>query len=291
MRIAVAAILAVMVFVSGCAAKPTSSNGAESSESATERYITLAKSSVESASSFASDFYAEVKMGQESEATISEAKVEMMKDPLAAGIVMEDSFGQTTQNSQLYLEKAENDVNMYMVYDGQWTEMTLGEQSAAKSVGVYNATKNMGLLLDSGENWELTSLKKGIATITGELPPSKVYEVAEAGSFLQLAGMTNVDQSYYTDMETVPFEVQIKEDGTPVSFSVDFAKTLEIVMNHVLQELGEEDAKPVVAEKYLISQKISKLNEVEKIQIPAGARNAINYEKEISLLESSAANY
>lgn len=287
--IAMAMILVAMVFASGCAAKPTSSNGVVSSESATESYIAMAKAKLETSSDFTSDFYGEVKMGEDGVETVSKAKVEMMKEPLRVSIVMQDSFEKDTVSSQLYLEKVSDGVNMYMVYDGQWTEMTLDENNAMKSVGVYDATKNMGLLLAAGENWEQTSLKNGIVTITGELPAQKVYDISEAGAFLQLAGMNGVDQSYYSGVEAVPFEIQVKEDGTPVAFSVDFAKTLETVMDHVLQELGQAGEDPIYVEKYYISQKFSKVGDVKKIEIPVEARDAINYEKEISLLESSAA--
>lgn len=287
-KIAVTMILVAMVFVSGCAAKPTSSDGAVSSVSATESYIASAKLKLESSTNFASDFSAEVQMGGEDEKTISKAKVEMVQEPLVVGINMQDSYGQNTTSSQLYLEKVNDGVNMYMAYDGQWTEMTLDEKDAMKSVKIYDATKNMGLLLASGENWEQVSTENGIVTITGEVPAQKVYDISEAGSFLQLAGMNGVDQSYYNDVKAVPFEVQIKEDGTPVSFTVDFADALEIVMNHVLQELGQEEVETISVEKYVISQNISNLDEIKKIEIPAEARDAINYEKEISLLESSA---
>ena len=288
--IAVTVLLSAMILVTGCTAKQTSSNGAESGERIMESYIASAKSKLEASSNFASDFYAEVQMGGENEKTISKAKVEMMKEPLAVGIIMQDSYGQEILNSKVYLEKVSDGVNMYMSYDGQWTEMTLDEKNAMKSVGIYDAAKDMSLLLASGEKWEKISAKNGIVIIRGEIPAQKVYDISEAGYFLQLAGMSGVGESYYAGVEAVPFEVKIKEDGTPISFSVDFAKTLEVVMNHVLQELGQDEVESISVEKYLIKSDISKLGEVEKIEIPDESKNAINYEKEISLLESSAAN-
>lgn len=288
MKIAVTAILCTMVFLSGCNAKPTSDGDADLAKGETAEYIASAKETLESASSFASDFYAEVQMNEEKEKTISKAKVEMIREPLTVGITTQDLFGNTTTDSQIYLEKTNDGVNMYMSYNGQWTEMTLEEENAMNSVGMYDAAKDMDLLLASGENWEQVSAKGGIVTITGEIPAQKVYDVSEAGFFLQIAGMNGVGESYYSDVEAVPFEIQLKEDGTPISFSVDFAKTLETVMNHVLQELGQEDTEPIKVEKYMITQTISKLGETKNIDIPAGARNAINYEKEISLIESNS---
>lgn len=287
-KIAVSILLVAMVFVSGCAAQPTSSNGAISSENTTEAYIASAKAKLEATSNFESDFYAEVQMGGESGKTVSNAKVEMVLEPLVVGIKMQDSYGQDTLSSQLYLEKVDDAVNMYMAYDGQWTEMTLDEKNAMKSIGIYDAAKDMGLLLASGEKWEQVSSTNGVITITGEVPAQKVYDISEAGCFLQLAGMNGVDQSYYTGVGAVPFEIQIKEDGTPVAFSVDFADALETVMNHVLVELGQESDETISVEKYLIRQHILKINEIKKVDIPTEARSAINYEKEISLLESSS---
>ncbi len=227
-------------------------------------------------------------MNEEERATISKAKVEVLRNPLTVGISTQDLFGQSSLDSQIFLEKVNDGVNMYMFYDGQWTEMTLDEGNAMKSIGMYDAATGMSLLLAAGENWKQTSAKNGIITMTGELPPQKIYDVSEAGYFLQIAGMNGVDKSYYADVEAVPIEVEVKEDGTPLSFSADFSKTLETVTNHVLQELGQESASTVTVEKYKISQTISSLDEIKTISIPTEARNAINYEKEISLIESSA---
>ncbi|MDD4844922.1 MAG: hypothetical protein PHU31_11445 [Anaerotignum sp.] len=286
-RIAASMILIAVFFASGCAAKPTSNSAAVTSEGEAQKYVALAKTKLESASSFASDFYAEVTIGGDDQKKVTSAKVEMIYEPLAVMIKTQDLFGQSTLESETYLEKVDAGVNMYMLYDGQWTEMTLQEKNAMKSVGIYDAAKAMRLLLASGENWEQVSTKNGIVTISGEVPAQKVYEISEEGCFLQLAGMSGMAESYYTGVEAIPFEVQLKEDGTPVSFSVDFAKTLETVMNHVLQELGKDEVEPISVEKYLIKQTITNFGEVKQIKIPVEASSAINYEKEISLLESN----
>ncbi len=286
-RIAAFMILIAAFFASGCAAKPTSNSAAVTSEDEAQKYVALAKTKLEAASSFVSDFYAEVTIGGEDQKTVTSAKVEMIYEPLAVMIKTQDLFGQSALESETYLEKVDAGVNMYMLYDEQWTEMTLQEKNARKSVGIYDAAKAMSLLLASGENWEQVSAKNGIVTISGEVPAQKVYEISEEGCFLQLAGMNGMAESNYTGVEAIPFEVQLKEDGTPVSFSVDFAKTLETVMNHVLQELDANEAEPIAVEKYLIKQTITNFDEVKQVKIPVEARSAINYEKEISLLESN----
>jgi hypothetical protein len=289
-KFAVSIILIAMVFTSGCTAKPTSNGETATEEGAIESYIALAKSKLEASSSFESDFYAEVQIGGESAKTVTNAKVQMIYEPLAVKIKTQDLYTQSTVDSETYLEKVDAGVNMYMSYDGEWTEMTLDEKNAMRSLGMYDAGKDMSLLLTSGENWAETSEKSGIVTITGDIPAEKVYDISEAGSFLQLAGMNGVDQSYYSGVEAVPVEIQLKEDGTPISFTVDFTKTLETVMNHVLQALAQDDVERVSVHKYLIKQNILSLDEVKKIEIPTAARSAINYEKEISLLESSTDN-
>ncbi|WP_304509767.1 hypothetical protein [Anaerotignum sp.] len=284
-KFAVFIILIAMVFTAGCTAKSTSNNKT-TEEGATGNYIVLAKSKLEASSSFESDFYAEVQIG-ENPKTVTNAKVQMVYEPLALKIKTQDLYAQSTIDSETYLEKVDAGVNMYMAYDGEWTEMTLDEKNAMKSLGMYDAGKGMGLLLASVENWAETSEKSGIVTITGDIPAEKVYDISEAGSFLQLAGMNGVDQSYYSGVEAVPVEIQLKEDGTPISFTVDFTKTLETVMNHVLQALAQDDVETISVQKYLIKQNILSLNEIKKIEIPIAARGAINYEKEISLLENS----
>ncbi|MCQ4937568.1 hypothetical protein, partial [Anaerotignum propionicum] len=72
---------------------------------------------------FAGVFYAEAQMGKEEDKTITIAKIELHREPLAVGILTKDLFGKTTMDSQMYLEKLNDGVNMYMSYDGQWTEM------------------------------------------------------------------------------------------------------------------------------------------------------------------------
>lgn len=284
-KIAVSIILITLVFTA--CGKPTSNSGTDAGESATANYIALAKSKLDASSSFESNFYAEVQIGGESAKTVTNAKVQMIYEPLAVKIKTEDLYGQSTTDSETYLEKVDAGVNMYMAYDGEWTEMTLEEKNAMKSLGMYDAGTGLSLLLASGENWTETAESSGVVTITGDIPGEKVYDISEAGSFLQLAGMNGVDQSYYSGVEAVPVEIQLKADGTPVSFSVDFTKTLETVMNHVLQELAQDDVETISVQKYLIKQNILSLDEVKKIEIPAAARGAINYEKEISLLENN----
>lgn len=287
-KVAVTMALCAMVFLSGCNGKPTSNVDIALAEGGTDNYIALAKTKLEAAPSFAADFYAEAQMGDEEDKTISKAKIEMLREPLAVGILTQDLFGKSTMDSQIYLEKVNDGVNMYMSYDGQWTEMTLAEENAMKFVGMYDAVKDMSILLNAGDEWKLVSANSGVVTITGKIPAQKVYNVCEAGFFLQIAGMNGVGENYYSDVEAVPFEIQLKEDGTPLSFTVDFGKTLETVMNHVLQELGQEGTEAIKVEKYTITQNISKLGEVKKIDIPSGARSAINYEKEISLIENNS---
>ncbi|MFV0314795.1 MAG: hypothetical protein ACK5I7_06780 [Anaerotignum sp.] len=280
-------LMGTMVFVSGCGAKPASSDNVADGENIAAEYVDLAKSKLENASDFTSVFYGEAKMGQETARTVFNAEVKMIRQPLLVSIAMMDSYGTNEVKSQLYLEKVRNMVNMYTMYDGQWTEMTLDETNAVKSVGIYDAPTNMALLLTAGENWEQTSSKDGVITITGKLPAQKVYDVAEAGVFLQLAGMNGVGQSNYEGVESVLFEVQIKEDGTPVGFSIDFTKTLETVMQNVLNELGQEVEEQVYVEKYFMSHEFTLFDELEEIEIPDEAKSAINYEKEISLIQDN----
>ena len=287
--LAVISILLMTTILFGCTPKTTSDDTDALTAEKTTQYITQAQEKLDAASGFAADFYTELQMGAEDSATISKAKVEILRDPLTVGITVQDLFGQSAYDSQIFLEKVNDGVNMYMLYDGQWTEMTLAEGNAMKSIGMYDAVNEMSLLLASGENWQQSSVKNGVVTLTGEIPAQKIYDVSEAGYFLQLAGMNGVDKSYYANLEAIPVIVQVKEDGTPVSFSADFSKTLETVMNHVLEELGQESESAISVEKFKISQTISNLNEIKKITIPPGAKDAINYEKEISLIESSAA--
>ena len=77
--------------------------------------------------------------------------------------------------------------------------------------------------------------------------------------------------------------------GAPVSYSIDLAKALETVTNNVLKELsGGTLETGVVVEAYSITSALTQLGDVEATPIPEEAKSsAINYEKEITLLESA----
>ena len=76
--------------------------------------------------------------------------------------------------------------------------------------------------------------------------------------------------------------------GEPLSYEVDLAKALETVTNQVLLELSGGKASSMEITTYKITSRLTQLGGVEAGEIPAEAKDtAINYEREISLLESA----
>lgn len=275
-------LLAVcLLALAGCG-----SGGSENDMSA-EEYAEKAHAALEEADSFAATFAGTVQM-KGSGSTKTEGNVTMVKEPLFMNVDTTLAFDTLEQEYDLYLEEAEGVVNQYMSYDGEWTEMTLNEESALAGTQIYNTLYNMETIFTAVENW--TAEKAGGEVIlTGSIPEEKFYDVESYTRWFQLAGMSGLSEVYYASVGDVAVEVQLDaKTGAPLSYSVDLAKQLETMTNNVLTELGGGVLEnPVEVETYNIVSELTKLGGVEAGEIPLEARNdAINYEKEISLLEN-----
>lgn len=251
-------------------------------------YASAAQQALAEADSFSASFGAKVEM-QGGSATETNGTVLMVQAPYFVKIDTTMTFDHTTQTYAVYLEEQEDGINQYMNYDGQWTEMTMTKENAQSSTQIYHAQENMETLLTAITDW--TAVEDGeVVTLTGEIPEEKVFSVEESCRFFQLAGMSGLSEVYFSGVGAVPVELEIdRRTGAPLSYEVRLADALEVVTNNVLRELGggtlEEE---VSVEAYTISSALTQLGGVAAEEIPEGARNmAINYEKEISLLEGT----
>lgn len=251
-----------------------------------EEYAEKAHVVLEEADSFAATFHASVQMKGSGE-TVTEGTVAMVKEPLYMNVDTTLAFDNLVQKYDMYLEETEDAVNQYMSYDGEWTEMTMNEESALAGTQIYNTLYNMETIFSAGEDW--TAEKEGgKIALHGVIPESKFYDVEEYTRWFQLAGMSGLSEVYYAGVGDVPVTVRVDgKTGAPLSYEVDLAKPLEIMTNNVLTELGGGKLENGVAvESYRITSELTQLGGVEAGEIPAEAKNtAINYEKEISLLE------
>lgn len=252
-----------------------------------EEYVQAAKEALEGADSFEADFRAEIFMdGSGNVAT--EAKITMKKEPLQARVDIHHDFDGAGQDSSIYLEGKEDTVNLYMDYDKQWTEMTLSPEDAMSNVRIYDTLSNMVSLLSAAEGWQVEKEEGNLITASAAIPAEKVYSVEENGKFFQLAGMSGLSETYFKGVDDIPVKFCIDwKTGQMFSYEIDFADALEGVTNNVLKELnGGALENGVTVERYLISSEITRLGDVESAEIPAAAKSdAINYEREISLLE------
>ena len=101
--------------------------------------------------------------------------------------------------------------------------------------------------------------------------------------------MSGLSEVYYAGVGEVPVAVSLDaKNGVPLSYSIDLAHALETVTNNVLKELsGGAGESGIAVGKYNITSELTQLGGVEVGEIPAEAKSsAINYEKEISMLES-----
>ncbi|MBR4935411.1 MAG: hypothetical protein IKZ01_06025 [Anaerotignum sp.] len=259
----------------------------EISAEVTAEYVQKAHAMLEEVDGFTADFEATVKM-KDSDKTVTKGVVTLVKEPLYMALDSTLTFDDLVQEYDMYLEETEDAVNQYMSYDGQWTEMTMKEDSAMKGVQIYNTLYNLETIFSAAENWTAVDDGKNIC-LTGTIPEAKFYDVEEYTRWFQLAGMSGLSEVYYKGVGDVPVTVLLdSKTGEIVSYEVDLAKPLEIMTNNVLRELGGGELENgVVVEEYTITSVLTQLGDVEAGEVPVEAKNdAINYEKEISLLEN-----
>ena len=141
----------------------------------------------------------------------------------------------------------------------------------------------------AAENWSAEQ-NGGEIILSSVIPEEKFYDVEEYTRWFQLIGMSGLSEVYYAGVGDVPVTVTLDaKSGEPRSYSIDLAHALETVTNNVLKELsGGTLETGVVVEAYSITSALTQLGDVEATPIPEEAKSsAINYEKEITLLESA----
>lgn len=286
-RLLLGAAFVGMLALAGCGGDALEPAGNTLKDKSAEGYVQAAQEALAEADSFTADFKTTVQM-KGSGKTVTEGTVTSVKDPFYVNVDTDMIFDDLVQEYDLYLEKAGDEVNQYMSFDGEWTEMTMDKTSALAGVKIYNTLENMQTFLDAGEDWKMQQ-KGGNVLLTGIIPEEKVYAVEEEGRLFQQAGMSGLSEVYFAGVGDVTVELAVDaKTGAPISFEIDLAKTLEIMTNNVLTELGGGTLEnPVKVTRYVISSEITKLGDVEAGEIPVEAKSsAINYDKEISLLEN-----
>lgn len=288
MRRLLGAALAGVLALTGCGAAVGDTE--EPDVKTVEEYVQSARDVLQQAEGFEAGFTAEIVMDGSGEVK-TEAEISMVKDPLQAKVDIHYGFADTTaQDSSIYLEEKDDAVNLYMDYDKEWTEMTLSHEDAINNIRIYDAVENMDSLLTVAEDWQAGTQEGDVMTVTARVPAAEVYTVEENGKFFQLAGMSGLSEAYFSDVSDVPVEFSFNwRTGQPISYKMDLADALETVTNNVLKELnGGTPESSVAVEQYLVSAEIIRLGDVESVEIPAAAKSdAINYEKEIRLLEDN----
>lgn len=110
-----------------------------------------------------------------------------------------------------------------------------------------------------------------------------------AGRFFQIAGMSSLSEVYFKGIGDVPVTFVLdKKTGAPISYEIDLAQALEKVTNNVLSELSSDnESSGITVQTYRISSELTQLGNVKAGEIPDEVKSsAINYEREISMLES-----
>ena len=258
-----------VVCLAACGTPENAENTAQMGMTPAE-YATAALQSLEEANSYKGAMNVVSNMQDSSDST--EVTVSQIKEPFCMQITeVLNSAGGQSYSTQRYLEAEDTNVNLFMNYNNQWTEMSLEKDAALDSVQIYDVRENMITLLQHTSTWQETARENKQVTLQGTLPAADVYTVVEGGA-------------------DVPVTFVFKEDtGEAVSCHMDLANVLQTVTNNVLKEL-QADSAGITVQEYGVTMDISDLNGVQSIEIPAEAQGAINYEQEItSMNESDAA--
>lgn len=277
-----------VVCLAACGTPDTAENPTQAGMTPAE-YATAARKSLEEANSYKGAVNVVSKMQDSNDST--EVTVSQIKEPFCMQITeVLNSQGGQSYSTQRYLEAEDANVNLFMNYNNQWTEMSLEKEAAEDSVQIYDVRENMITLLQHASGWQETAREKKQVTLQGTLPAADVYAVVEGGKLLQLAGMSGITENYYEGVADVPVTFTFKEDtGEAVSCYMDLGNVLQTVTNNVLKEL-QADSAGIAVQEYGVTMDISDLNGVQSIEIPVEAQSAINYEQKItSMNESDAA--
>ena len=279
----------VCLVLSGCGAGTQ-----EAALGSAEEYVQAAKTALAGQNSFTANFDATIAMNNAGRGSMTtKGTVTFVKEPLYMKVDTDMGVDNGSQRYILYLqkgeaEKNEDGVNQYMNYDGQWTEMTLQKTDAMNSVQIYNTAENMETLLAAAENCTMQE-NGGKAVISADIPAEKLYDVEAAGRFFQIAGMSSLSEVYFKGIGDVPVTFVLdKKTGAPISYEIDLAQALEKVTNNVLSELSSDnESSGITVQTYRISSELTQLGNVKAGEIPDEVKSsAINYEREISMLES-----
>lgn len=211
-------------------------------------YATAALQSLEEASSYKGAVNVVSNMQGSNDST--EVTVSQIKEPFCMQITETlNTAGGQSYSTQRYLEAEDTNVNLFMNYNNQWTEMSLEKDAALDSVQIYDVRENMITLLQHTSGWQETARENKQVTLQGTLPAADVYAVVEGGKLLQLAGMSGIAENYYEGVADVPVTFVFKEDtGEAVSCHMDLGNALQTVTNNVLKELQADSAGITVQE-------------------------------------------
>lgn len=260
----------------------------ERKEVSISEVLEASKSIVNDMSSYASDFTSTINMDDGYTNLITNAKVMLDETGKLLGHINVDTNdnGETTMQN-LYLEEIHDEVSIFSEKPTEWTEIRYNKEEALKVIGVYNGIKNFGYFLENAEDWVEVQPEEpvgnDIVTVKGTIPQEKLYDMISNTLLFYFMGMNQIDEFCYDDSPDVDVVLQFTIDGQPVGFSIELADVLESTSNYILKELGS-DADMIMVENYNIKQTFYDINEPQGIEIPLGARDAINYKSNVYMM-------
>lgn len=279
------AIWSVFTLASCGAAQPMQENAQQSMTP--EMYIAQASEFLQKTDSYVGRLEVTTKTASESYCTT--ADVRKISKPLKANIDEHYTYGNSKLMTEMYIEEADDIINLYREYEGVWTAISLPRAEAVKSMRFFDVGGNISVLLQKGTNWKETEHNEREVVLNGTIPADVVYDVIHETNLLQLSGVNGISKTYFSGAKDLDIQVTLSQANmVPLTCKIDLSNTQQVVTNNILEELQVPDD-DFLLQTYDIKMKVMNINQVQNIEIPKEARNAVNYEQAIMDMNKSDA--
>ena len=268
-----AAVAAMMIFVSGC-------GGSQMDTGEMESLLAQARETMANVESMAAEMTMEMdmSMGKETIETTTLAKIRSQQDPLkmAMEMSMVMSDGTEVDQMQMYAVEMDGHLRTYMSTADAWYAETLelGELSQ------YNAEENLDLYLDhitdlksaGQEKINGTQAAKISGVITGDAMEEAIAGSGLTASAQSLGISAEMMASMYEELGDLPISLWIDAEGYVLKYEVDMTEMMQKVMDESLKAMGATETElQMDMKKTVITMVCSEFNAIDEIVIPVEA--------------------
>lgn len=184
------------------------------------------------------------------------------------------------QEMELYLEQAQDNMNVYMEVGDAWTKQTL----TADEVGLYDPKSSLELYLESSDSFTQAGNEKvgdvDATKFTGVIKGDKMIEILEENGMMETLnqfGASNMSeeelQALLESMGGFQMAVWIDSNGYPVQYEMDLSQTIKGIMDQAMEELVAQGV-TIDVTNAKVNITCSDFDKVEDFEIPQDALKA-----------------